>query len=268
MAPDDTTRPNEELAVERLDGGEGSEPLVLVHGFTQTARCWGPFGIDLAATHDVVAVDAPGHGRSSAVRADLSEGAELLGAVGGRATYVGYSMGGRLALHLALAHPYLVDRLVLIGATAGIDAEGERAERRRADERLADHLEDVGVDAFLEEWLAQPLFAGLSPDAACLPERRRNSAAGLAASLRLAGTGTQRPLWDELSRLTMPVLLLVGDQDRKFTALAERMASAIGPRATICAVAGAGHSVHLEAPTLTATLLGQWLDDHPITRRG
>src|SRR5690606_23536537 len=118
----------------------------------------------------------------------------LLGDAAGPATYVGYSMGGRLALHLALARPDLVRRLVLIGATGGIDDEDDRAARRAADERLAAHLEQVGVATFVDEWLAQPLFAGLSPTAAARDERLANTAEGLASSLRLAGTGTQEPL--------------------------------------------------------------------------
>lgn len=154
------------LHVERLseataDAHHPADRLVMVHGFTQTARCWGPFGTDLAADHDVWAVDAPGHGDSAGVEADLVDGATLLGATGGRATYLGYSMGGRLALHLALSRPALTERLVLIGATAGIEDEDERSARKAADEALAAHIEDIGVDAFLEEWLALPLFAGL-----------------------------------------------------------------------------------------------------------
>ncbi|HEX6785940.1 MAG TPA: alpha/beta fold hydrolase, partial [Acidimicrobiales bacterium] len=115
------------LHVERLGAGPR---VVLVHGFTQTGRSWAPIAADLGRDHEVVLVDAPGHGGSSAGRADLTEGAALLGAAGGRATYVGYSMGGRLALHLALDHPDHVDALVLLGATAGIEDEEERAARR------------------------------------------------------------------------------------------------------------------------------------------
>jgi 2-succinyl-6-hydroxy-2,4-cyclohexadiene-1-carboxylate synthase len=256
------------LHVERLSdaaaGDATTDRIVLVHGFTQTARCWGPFGTALAATHEGWAVDAPGHGGSSEVRTDLVEGASLLGAAGGRATYVGYSMGGRLALHLALARPDLVERLVLIGATAGIEDDAERATRRTADDALADHLEQDGVDAFLDEWLAQPLFAGLSPDAACVGERRRNTAAGLASSLRLAGTGTQRPLWSELPRLTMPVLLMIGADDAKFTSIAERMAERIGPAATMAVIPNAGHTAHLERPAETAEALRAWLAAHPV----
>ena len=241
--------------------------LVLVHGFTQTARCWGAFADDLARDHELVLVDAPGHGGSSRVAADLPGGAELLGRAGGHGTYLGYSMGGRLALHLALARPELVERLVLVGATAGIDDPDQRAARRRADEGLADHLEEVGLEAFLDEWLAKPLFAGLTDEAAAREERLANEAGALATSLRRAGTGTQEPLWDRLGALAMPVLVLAGVDDVKFSALASRLGRAIGANATVALVPRAGHSAHLEAPGDAASIVRRWLRAHPVAER-
>jgi 2-succinyl-6-hydroxy-2,4-cyclohexadiene-1-carboxylate synthase len=202
----------------------------------------------VAAGHHVLSVDAPGHGRSAAHRTDLVEGARLLGDTGGRAAYVGYSMGGRLALHLAVERPELVERLVLVGATAGLDREDERAQRRAADEALAADLERDGLDAFLARWLANPLFATLPAGAAGVEDRKENTVEGLAASLRLTGTGTQRPLWDDLPRLVMPVLFVVGALDAKFTTLAHRMRERWGGDATVEVIAGAGHACHLEQP--------------------
>jgi 2-succinyl-6-hydroxy-2,4-cyclohexadiene-1-carboxylate synthase len=233
--------------------------VVLVHGFTQTGRSWDRILADLRRDHEVVTVDAPGHGGSGAVRADLPATATLLAETTGRATYVGYSMGGRFCLHLALAHPELVTRLVLLGATAGIDDPDERAARRAADDALAAELEREGVDAFLVRWLANPMFAGLPDDPAERAERRRNTAAGLAASLRLAGTGTQEPLWDRLGTLTMPVLVLAGERDAKFTELGHRLAGGIGAHARFATVAGAGHAAHLEQPEAFLRLVREWL---------
>ncbi|MBW3627615.1 MAG: alpha/beta fold hydrolase, partial [Actinobacteria bacterium] len=189
--------------------GQGPR-MALVHGFTQTRRCWGPVADDLAADHEVVAVDAPGHGRSTQVRASLWEGAELLAGAGGDATYLGYSMGGRLCLHLALAAPERVRALVVVGATAGIDDPAQRAARRAEDEERARRLEAEGLEPFLERWLAQPLFAGMTEEVQCREERRENTVAGLAASLRLAGAGAQEPLWHRLEELAMPVLVIAG----------------------------------------------------------
>lgn len=234
--------------------------IVLVHGFTQTSRSWAPLAARLAAGHEIVAVDAPGHGDSADVRADLEAGAALLGEVGGLATYVGYSMGGRLCLHLAVSRPDLVERLVLVSATAGLDAPDDRAARRASDEALAASLERDGLDAFLERWVAQPLFAGfVDPD---LDDRRRNTVGGLASSLRLAGTGTQEPLWERLPGITMPVLVVAGADDPKFVAAAERL-SALLPMATMAIVDAAGHTVHLEQPESFAELLERWLASSP-----
>ncbi len=233
--------------------------LVFVHGFTQTGRSWRPIAERFAEAYEVVLVDAPGHGGSADIEVDLAAGAELLGAAGGRATYLGYSMGGRLALHLALARPDLVERLVLLGATAGIDDPDERAARRRADEELAMTIERDGVPAFIDRWLQSPLFARLPADAAALAERRRNSVSGLASSLRLAGTGAQEPSWDRLHALPMPVLVLAGEHDEKFRALADRLATAIGANARFESVPDAGHPAHLERPDAVAGQVERFL---------
>lgn len=231
-----------------IHGDPANARVVLVHGFTQTHRSWSPLLPRLTSELEVVAVDAPAHGRSVSHRVGLVESARLLGATGGRAAYVGYSMGGRLALHLAVEQPALVDRLVLVGATAGLDTDDERAQRRATDEALAGDLERDGLDAFLSRWLANPLFATLPADAAGVEDRKENTVEGLAASLRLTGTGTQEPLWDRLAHLTMPVLFVVGEADPKFTALAERMRARWGGEAHVAVIAGAGHACHLERP--------------------
>ena len=242
--------------------GDPADPrVVLVHGFTQTRRSWAPLLPRLAARHHVVAVDAPAHGRSAGHRTDLVAGAELLGETGGRAAYVGYSMGGRLTLHLALRHPELVERVVLVGATAGLDTEDERAQRRAADERLAADLERDGLDAFLERWLANPLFATLPKDAAAVEDRRENTVEGLADSLRRTGTGTQVPRWGELPRLSMPALLVAGERDEKFTALAHRLAAGWGGPARVVVIKGAGHACHLERPDAFLDAVEPFLDE-------
>ncbi len=147
---------------------------------------------------------------------------------------------------------------MLIGATAGIDDPVERAARRTADERLADHIEAVGVPTFVDEWLANPLFAGLTDATAQRTDRLRNSPAGLAASLRATGTGTQTPLWDRLGEIQCPVLVLVGEHDSKFTDLGRRLVDGL-PQGELVVVPGAGHSVHLEQPDATVDAIVTWL---------
>jgi 2-succinyl-6-hydroxy-2,4-cyclohexadiene-1-carboxylate synthase len=238
--------------------------LILVHGFTQTAASWDAIEYRLTALgHDVVALDAPGHGAHADARLGLWEGADLLAGEGGRGTWVGYSMGGRLALHVALAHPDSVERLVLIGATAGIDSAAERIERQASDELLAEELERDGLDAFLSRWLSQPLFSTLPEDSAGLDARRRNSVPGLAAALRLLGTGAQDPLWDRLGEIRCPVMLVAGSLDEKFTALAQRMQVCF-PDAHVASMNGCGHACHLEAPDAFVGTLDNFVNE-PVT---
>lgn len=240
--------------------------LVLAHGFTQSGALWGPMAADLATDHQLVLVDLPGHGRSSDVRADLDTGAQLLCEAGGAGTYLGYSMGARFCLHAALAFPDQVRSLILISGTAGIEDDRLRGERVAADELLASELDPHAgaggevddqerLDDFLRRWLSLPLFAGIPAGAAGLAQRRTNAPAGLASSLRLAGTGTQRPLWDELPTIQIPVLVITGEHDAKFTALGQRMARAIGDNATHVVVPSVGHTAHLEDPPTVVALV-------------
>lgn len=260
MAPSSEATPRT-LANERR--GEGRR-VVLVHGFTQSKGSWRAIAERLAGDYEVVTVDLPNHGGSSSTNAaSLDEAAELLGATGGPASYVGYSLGGRVCLTLALSHPELVEALVLIGATAGIKTEADRAARRAADEALADRIDPtrggLALEAFLDEWLAGPLFAHLDATTADRDSRRANTTAGLAASLRTTGTGTQVPSYDRLHELTMPVLLLAGGSDARFAKIAAEMAGLIGDNAATALVEGAGHAAPYESPARFVELLGAFL---------
>ena len=221
----------------RLHAGRtgAGPPVVLAHGFTQTRRVWGGLDTDLARERTVVAVDLPGHGGRPTSLPTWRPVPSCSAASGGRADYLGYSMGARFCLHLALARPDLVRRLVLVSGTAGIEDPGERAERRRSDEALAERLDPVGggvpadsVRDFVTRWVANPMFGTVPPAAAAVDERCTNTAAGLASSLRSAGTGTQEPLWDRLGRLDMPVLVVTGARDAKFTTSGAGWSAAVG----------------------------------------
>lgn len=239
-------------------------PLVLVHGFTQTRRCWGPVRDALAVDHEVITVDAPGHGGSAAITAGLADGASLIADQGGEATYLGYSMGARFALHVALARPALVRGLVLLGGTAGIEDADERTARLEHDRHNAAQLQAEGLEEFLEHWLRQPLFARLPPERAFRAERLENTVTGLMASLERAGTGSQPPSWHDLHELSMPVLVLAGADDAKFAALAERMAGKIGANADLALIDGAGHAAHLEQPDRFLAVVQPWLAVHGL----
>lgn len=236
-----------------------SSPIVLLHGFTQTGLSWTPVTDALGPEFDLIAPDAPGHGRCANRRLDLADYATHLASSLPRSIYVGYSMGGRTALHVALRHPDRVSGLVLIGATPGIEDPEERAARRRADEDLARRVIETPLDDFLDEWLTQSLFATLPRDAWNLEDRRRNDPEGLAASLRLAGTGTQESLWPRLSEIACPVIVVTGELDAKFTDIGRRMVTSFRTPAEHVIVPGCGHAVHLERPTTVASIVDSFV---------
>jgi 2-succinyl-6-hydroxy-2,4-cyclohexadiene-1-carboxylate synthase len=172
---------------------QGTGPtFVWLHGFTQTKDSAHQFRSILAGSYEVLTIDLPGHGQNARIDATLNETADLLADALPPEPFIlgGYSFGGRVALHFALRYPTRLNRLVVLGATRGIQDPDERSERRSRDETLADHIELVGVDVFLDEWLDQKMFAGLPIDPI---ERaaRSTDAEGLANSLRFAGSGTQ-----------------------------------------------------------------------------
>jgi 2-succinyl-6-hydroxy-2,4-cyclohexadiene-1-carboxylate synthase len=232
--------------------------LVLLHGFTQTGRSWQPVLHALAARYRAIAPDLPGHGgfaeRRPASFAACDAYVRVL--ADQPITLAGYSMGGRIALHAALSLGPRVRRLILVGASPGIADAAERAARAAEDAALADRIEAIGLEAFVREWGAQPLFDGMPRGIAEIAhaDRMRNTAAGLAAALRGLGTGVMPPLWDRLGELTVPVELVVGERDEKFRAIAERMTAAL-VAGRLHVVPGTGHAVHLEAPEAVAEVI-------------
>ena len=235
------------------------ESLVLLHGFSATRHAWDAVAAQLSPQRYLpLALDLPGHGDAAEQVAPISFDscvADVLANAPERFALCGYSLGGRVALHVALAAPERVTRLVLVSTSAGIDDEAERAERRAADRRLADELERIAFEQFIERWRTQPLFADDPPEVGELAreDQRRNRPHVLAAVLRGIGTGEMTPLWDRLGELTMPVTVVVGERDAKFRALGERMAALI-PAAQLVVIPG-GHRLALESPAAVARSL-------------
>lgn len=240
------------------------ETVVLLHGFSGTRHAWDGVAQRLdPERYRPLALDLPGHGSASGAPAPITFEAcvrTVLEDAPGRFALCGYSMGGRVALHVALAAPERVARLVLIGANPGIEPTGERAARLLDDERQARSLESGPFEEWIERWRGQPLFARDPPGVGELAraDQRRNDPLALAAAMRGLGTGSMTPLWGRLRELRMPVLLLVGERDEKFAAIARRTLELL-PDGSLAVLPG-GHNLPLENPAGVAHALEEVLD--------
>ncbi len=237
------------------------ETLVLLHGFAGTRHTWEEVSAHMGRQdmgpqgYLPLALDLPGHGEAAGVEPPITfRGSveHVLADCPERFALAGYSLGGRIALQVALAAPERVSRLVLVSTTAGISDAAERAARRDADRLLADELERIPYERFIERWRAQPLFAQDPPSVSALAvaEHHRNRPDALAAALRGLGTGEMEPMWNRLSTLEMPVLVIVGERDVKFRALGERLLAPLGNGRLL--TAPGGHVLPLESPAALA----------------
>jgi len=255
----------------KLFGSPENPDVLCLHGFMGSAADWQDVATAIGDRALCIALDLPGHGGSL----DLTPEAYTMEGTA-RAVIrtldelevrcpviVGYSMGGRLALYLALRYPERCAGLFLESASPGLESAGERAARRDADEEKAKRLESGGFENFLRDWHRQPLFAPLAREEGLLRRtieaRRRNDPSELARSLRGMGTGSQPSLWEELEGLTVPALAIAGELDGKYAGISSRMAS-IGTKVEPVVIPGVGHNVHDEAPAQYVALLGRFLN--------
>ena len=235
------------------------ETVVFLHGFGGTHRAWDGVAARLdSERYRALALDLPGHGAQAECGRPITFAGcvgHVLGAAPERFILCGYSLGGRVALHVALSAPSRVRHLALVATSAGIEDRDERSARALADRRLADELESAPLERFVERWSAQRLFAADPPEVAELAaeDQRRNRPGALAAALRGIGSGEMQPLWGRLGELAMPTTVIAGERDRKYTALARRMVGLL-PDAELIVVPG-GHRLAFESPAAVAEAL-------------
>jgi 2-succinyl-6-hydroxy-2,4-cyclohexadiene-1-carboxylate synthase len=254
-----------------VSGDRLSPAVLFLHGFMGSSADWRGVMAALGDRTYCVAADLPGHGASLGLPPDTYtiEGATraVINTLDGlevvRPVVAGYSMGGRLALYLALRYPKRCEALFLESASPGVESAGERVARRAADESKVERLVSGDFEAFLRDWYAQPLFAPLARDEDLLRRtietRQRNDTGELVRSLRGMGTGSQPSLWGDLEGLAVPALAVAGELDEKYAGISSRMAG-INPRIEFSVVPGAGHTVHAEAPAAYISLLGRFVD--------
>ena len=253
-----------------LETRGNGEPLLLLHGFSGAASTWDSIAAELADDFQLVAIDLLGHGASDAppdmpsyrmesVAADIIS---LLGQLGlAKPNLLGYSMGGRLALFLALRYPTLIHSLILESASPGLADEQARAQRRQHDNDLADKISARGISWFVDYWERLPLWASQSDQLIRRQRSQRlaNNPLGLANSLRAMGAGAQPNLWGALPRLELPSCLIVGLRDAKFRPINQAMSAAM-PKARLSIIPAAGHNTHLENPAAFCRELRSFID--------
>ncbi len=266
-----STRP--ELHYE-IAGNSSGPWIVLLHGFMGSSEDWRELLRCLRGTYRVVLIDLPGHGASlpgpvqTAACTMTSTAQSVLQVLDDcridQCALLGYSMGGRLALHLALAHPERFRAVALESASPGLRTEDERRRRRDHDDMLAARLEDEELALFLDSWYRQPLFATLRahPSFEGLLERRlRNESAELAAALRALSTGRQESLWSELADCRLPILFVAGDKDHKYRSIAQAMAQSC-PAGRLQIISRAGHNIHCESTRVFAEQVEDFFSEH------
>jgi len=252
--------------------GDDKRPVaVFLHGFLGSGSSWQEIIDELNKAYYCIRIDLPGHGKSKATRKSEFSMAHCAKNVVGLLAHlnlkkyhlIGYSLGGRLALFIALNYGMKIDKLVLESSSPGLKTKKERLERKKSDEWLARELEKGSFKQFLEEWYSQPLFESLKNDKkrfpALLKQRLKNDPLELGKSLRYMGTGVQPSLWGKLENLRPPTLLIVGEHDRKFQLIASEMSSQ-SKKITVNCVTGAGHNVHFEKPGQFASVLKNFLN--------
>jgi len=245
------------MSLHTVTSGDGSREFCFVHGFTQIGKSWATAAQAIGDSTNTF-VDAPDHGESQGVSLSLQETGDELADIAFGKVLVGYSMGARIALHAAIQQPYAMTGLVLVSGTPGIEDDSERAARVQADEELASRIESIGTSAFILEWIKQPLFAKSKFSNEEIQDRSRNTPASLATSLRKCGTGQQEPLWVQLQEINIPVLLICGARDEKFSEIARRMNQLI-QHSTLRILDKAGHNAHLDQPEAFAQAVNWWL---------
>ena len=240
-----------------LTGNKNQSLILLLHGFTCDIQDFSSIISLLSQSYCCLAVDLPGHGKTR-VSGDEScynicnTAQALINLLDDlqidKCLLLGYSMGGRLALYMTLHFPERFEKVVLESASPGLKSEKDRSHRIQSDSHTAQNLENSNIKDFILSWYDRPLFQSLkkSPKFDRLIEARlANNPLELAKSLRNMGTGNQPSLWAQLAQNQIPLLLLVGEYDNKFTTINTEIAN-LCPAATLNIIPKAGHNIHFE----------------------
>ncbi len=239
--------------------------IVLLHGFTQNSDTVEGFALLLAelTTRTVHVLDLPGHGKSSMIKLSLSECATTIHSMFNNSIYVGYSLGGRIAMHLAQLAPESVTALVIIAAHPGPSTSLERQARLNTDLKLSRRLEQITTDdqltEFLQTWIKQDVFQNLNQDEANLRARLQNDPGGLAWASQYLSLATQADLQSVLSSSLIPLLYIYGSDDLKYAEVGDRMVK-LNAKFSKVAIPNSGHYVLGQKPYVAASIIEKYIE--------
>lgn len=273
-----TTTPNSETPLDTESVSDSSLPRILfLHGFLGSGGDWVPVARQLEKEYCCILVDLPGHGESDIdANGDpdlfFTETVDALAEELSRSAtpepcfLVGYSMGGRIALSLALRYPELFEKVIIVSASPGLRTEAERRSRRESDEGIARKIER-NFEGFIKEWYEQPLFSTLKNHPIFQEiesERIINNPGNLASALRLLGTGCQPSVWEELQNNRVPIQFFVGEKDLKFVEINRQMVN-LCPESRLEIFPGCGHTLHIENRELFLDCLTRFFNKHQLS---
>lgn len=238
--------------------GDPAKPWILfLHGFLGAGSDWLPYTPQLEERYRCILADLPGHGESDIDREGnpetfFIETVDRLAALLREQTerpglLVGYSMGGRIGLALALRHPELFRAVGVVSASPGLKTPEERAARVKSDEGLARKIER-DFEGFLDAWYRAPLFSTLKAHplfGEIESARRKGEPETLAMALRLLGTGRQPSYWEALAESRLPMLFMAGQKDPKYVEIGRQMVN-LHPLSSLELFGECGHTLHIE----------------------
>ncbi|RCJ24624.1 2-succinyl-6-hydroxy-2,4-cyclohexadiene-1-carboxylate synthase [Nostoc sp. ATCC 43529] len=252
------------------------KPVILfLHGFMGNIDEFQEAMELLADEFSYLTLDLPGHGKTEVSGGDkyysMPNTAQaiinLLDKLKiAKCFVVGYSMGGRLALYLALHFPERFFNVVLESASPGLATETEQLERIKRDTQIGKKLTRINTKVafsdFLTNWYNQAIFGYIKnhPQYHQMVENRlQNNPQELDKSLRFMGTGCQPNLWSKLAQNTIPMLLLAGEYDEKFIYVNTEIAK-VCKFAQLRIIDGAGHNIHFENTLTFVKILREFLN--------
>lgn len=239
--------------------------VVFLHGFLGCTQDWSAVVHQVSQTHQCIAIDLPGHGYSSAIRAINFDHIQTLIAQTlmhrgiTEAVFVGYSLGARILMNI-VTHPNVSWQcdfrgVMLEGGHFGLDKD-QRESRYRSDQLWAVQFREEPIEQVLQSWYQQAVFSSLSGHQrqTLIDQRKHNHGERVADMLESTSLAKQQNLLPQLQQSSISLHYVCGDKDIKFQQLA------LKSQLELSIIEDAGHNAHIEQPELFSRQLLHYLE--------